>query len=449
MEADPGTGHAWIMIILIAALFLISALLTAAEMAVDQVNRNQIRQSAEEGDKRAETIVKLFERSNELVASAMVMEVFCALMSCLIFVRMMNGDLSSALASRGVPYSGAISDVILVVAIGCLFLVICVLYPRQSAQKEPEKTAAKLCAYARFMMTLTKPFAAIARLLTDACLVLTKKGRFETVEEYSEEEVMSILETGQEMGAIKEEGKKMIDQIFAFDDKLAYEIMTPRTDVFAIDLSDPTSEYIEELMELRYSRIPVYEDESDNIVGILNIKDWIIAARESGFENVDIRAILRKPFFVPETKNIDSLFFELQKTKQHIAILIDEYGGFSGIVTMEDIIEEIVGDIDDEYDEEEPDVEKISEDTFYLDGSMDLDDVNEETGSELFSEDSETVGGLIMEALGEIPEDGSGPYVITLDNYEFTVESIRDRRIERVRMKILPKTESEESGDEQ
>ncbi|MBQ3924228.1 MAG: hemolysin, partial [Firmicutes bacterium] len=116
---------------------------------------------------------------------------------------------------------------------------------------------------------------------------------------------------------------------------------------------------------------------------------------------------------------------------------------------MEDIIEEIVGDIDDEYDEEEPDVEKISEDTFYLDGSMDLDDVNEETGSELFSEDSETVGGLIMEALGEIPEDGSGPYVITLDNYEFTVESIRDRRIERVRMKILPKTESEESGDEQ
>ena len=241
----------------------------------------------------------------------------------------------------------------------------------------------------------------------------------------------------------------MIDQIFAFDDKLAYEIMTPRTDVFAIDISDPTSEYIEELMELRYSRIPVYEDESDNIVGILNIKDWIIAARESGFENVDIRAILRKPFFVPETKNIDSLFFELQKTKQHIAILIDEYGGFSGIVTMEDIIEEIVGDIDDEYDEEEPDVEKISEDTFYLDGSMDLDDVNEETGSELFSEDSETVGGLIMEALGEIPEDGSGPYVITLDNYEFTVESIRDRRIERVRMKILPKTEAEESGDEQ
>ena len=140
MEADPGTGHAWIMIILIAALFLISALLTAAEMAVDQVNRNQIRQSAEDGDKRAETIVKLFERSNELVASALVMQVFCGLMSCLIFVRMMNGDLSSALASRGIPYSGAISDVILVVGIGCLFLVICVLYPRQSAKKEPEKT---------------------------------------------------------------------------------------------------------------------------------------------------------------------------------------------------------------------------------------------------------------------------------------------------------------------
>lgn len=449
MDADPGTGHAWIMIILIAVLFLLSALLTAADTAIDQLGRNQTRQKAEEGDRRAQTIVKLFDKTNDLVASAMVMEVFCGLMSCVLFVRMMNGTLAEALAGKGVPHAAAISDVILVVLFGCLFLVLCVLYPRQTAQKEPERTAARLAAYARVMMTLTKPFAAVARVLTDACLVLTKKGRFETEEEYSEEEVMSMLETGQEMGAIKEEGKKMIDQIFAFDDKLAYEIMTPRTDVFAIDLSDPASEYVDELMELHYSRIPVYEDESDNIVGILNIKDWIIKARESGFDNVDISDILRKPFLVPETKNIDSLFFELQRTKQHIAILIDEYGGFSGIVTMEDIIEEIVGDIDDEYDEEEPDVEKINETTFYLDGSMDLDDVNEETGSELYSEDSETVGGLIMEALGEIPEDGTGPYEVTLDNYQFTVESVRDRRIERVKMKILPKIEEEEGGEDQ
>ena len=143
---------------------------------------------------------------------------------------------------------------------------------------------------------------------------------------------------------------------------------------------------MDRLMEMRYSRIPIYEEEIDNILGILNIKDYLIQAREHGFENVDLREILRKPFFVPDTKNIDALFLELQRTRQHIAILIDEYGGFSGIVTMEDIIEEIVGDIDDEFDEEEPNIEKINDTTFYLDGFMNINDVNEETGADLESE---------------------------------------------------------------
>ena len=159
-----------------------------------------------------------------------------------------------------------------------------------------------------------------------------------------EEEVMSILEAGQESGVLKEEGKKMINSIFALDDKLAYEIMTPRTDVFVIDIEDPPEEYVDDLMKLRYSRIPVCQGETDNIIGILNIKDYLIQAWEKGFESVDIASILRAPYFVPETKNIDALLFELQKMKQQIAILIDEYGGFSGIVTMEDIIEQVVGE---------------------------------------------------------------------------------------------------------
>ena len=142
--------------------------------------------------------------------------------------------------------------------------------------------------------------------------------------EYSEDDVVSMLEAGQESGELKEEGKKMITSIFAFDDMLAYEVMTPRTDVFCIDINAPTEDYIDEMMELRYSRIPVYEDDSDNIIGILYIKDYLIKAKEAGFENVDFRDILRKPYFVPETKNIDSLFAELKTTKQHNAILIDE-----------------------------------------------------------------------------------------------------------------------------
>lgn len=262
-----------------------------------------------------------------------------------------------------------------------------------------------------------------------------------------EEEVMSILEESQGNGEIREEGKKMINAIFAFDDKLAHEIMTPRTDVFMIDIQDPIDEFIEDLMRLQYSRIPVCDGDSDNIIGILHVKDYMIKAYQDGFENVDIRSILRKAYFVPETKKIDTLFFELQKTKQHIAILIDEYGGFAGIVTMEDIIEEVMGDIDDEYDEEETEIVKVDENTYMIDGNTDLDDINDELGLELVSENSETLGGFIIELLGDLPdEEEKEDKVIEYENLVFKIESVKDRRIEKVKLYITPESsmESEE-----
>ena len=256
-----------------------------------------------------------------------------------------------------------------------------------------------------------------------------------------EEEVMSILEESQGNGEIREEGKKMINAIFAFDDKLAHEIMTPRTDVFMIDIQDPIDEFIEDLMRLQYSRIPVCDGDSDNIIGILHVKDYMIKAYQDGFENVDIRSILRKAYFVPETKKIDTLFFELQKTKQHIAILIDEYVGFAGIVTMEDIIEEVMGDIDDEYDEEETEIVKVDENTYMIDGNTDLDDINDELGLELVSENSETLGGFIIELLGDLPdEEEKEDKVIEYENLVFKIESVKDRRIEKVKLYITPES---------
>lgn len=258
-----------------------------------------------------------------------------------------------------------------------------------------------------------------------------------------EEEVMSILEESSENGSLREEGRKMINAIFAFDDKLAHEIMTPRTDVFMIDIQDPPDEYMEELMELRYSRIPVYDDDVDNIIGILHIKDYFMQAYKEGFENVQIRDILRKAYFVPETKTIDTLFFELQKTNQHMSILIDEYGGFSGIVTMEDLIEQIVGDIDDEYDETEIDIQKQDDGSYLVGGNTSLYDLNDELGTDIQSENSETLGGFVIELLGEIPEE---KVAVSYENCTFTVESVKDRRIETVLLVIgddVPHTETE------
>ena len=186
-----------------------------------------------------------------------------------------------------------------------------------------------------------------------------------------------MVEVGQEHGVINETEKEMINSIFEFDDKLADEVMTPRTDVYLINIDTPLSEYLDELIEEKYSRVPVYEGDIDNIIGILYMKDFFLEARKHGFENVDIRSILHKPYFTPETKNIDELFKELQACKKHMAVLIDEYGGFSGIVSIEDLIEEVMGNIEDEYDENELPIEKIDNNTFIIDGMLSLDDFND------------------------------------------------------------------------
>lgn len=315
------------------------------------------------------------------------------------------------------------------------------LLPRKLGVQHSDSIVRKMSSFQKWIIIIFTPLVGLVTLITDIILKLFRQETKAELNRYSEDEVMSMLEAGQQSGEIKEEGKKMINSIFEFDDELAYEIMTPRTDVFLIDINDPPEEYVDELMKLRYSRIPVCEGESDNIIGILHIKDYLIQAREKGFENVNIREILRTPYFVPETKNIDALFFELQKEKQHIAILIDEYGGFSGIVTMEDIIEEIVGEIDDEFDKEEFALKQIDEKTIIVSGKTYLDDLNEELGAEFESENSETLGGLVIELLGEIPADGEKGRTAQYKNYKFTVLSVADRRIEKIKIEILPEEE--------
>ena len=328
-----------------------------------------------------------------------------------------------------------------------LSIVICEYVMRKAALQHNESIAVKFAGLQRFFNILLKPVVFVLNILSNVILVIFRQDTKFEYNAYSEDTVMSILEEGQQSGQIKVEGKKMINSIFQFDDELAYEIMTPRTDVFVIDINDPTEEYIDELMELRYSRIPVCEDETDNIIGILHIKDYLIKARETGFDKVDIRSILRKPYFVPETKNIDSLFFELQVEKQHIAVLIDEYGGFSGIVTMEDLVEEIVGEIDDEYDEEEHIIEKIDDNNYNVDGDVNLNDLDDELDIDLQSDNSETIGGFLIDILGEIPEDGDENREIRFENFIFTILSVKERRIERIHIEILPENTEEENEE--
>ena len=427
------------------ALIIINAWFAAARKSISECNKTKLREMAEDGSRKAKAVLPVLDNSAVSKLSTRVLNVIIYMIYCLVCTVFLAESLCVKLMLIWESDALAMAvSFIVVFFIALIFLMaLGEMLPRRIAMQHAEGVLMATAGSIKVLNVILRPITICIAGLAILFLKLFRQRVDLNDNEYSEEDIVDMLEAGQESGELKEEGKKMITGVFAFDDILAYEIMTPRTDVFAIDINDPPEEYIDELMSLKYSRIPVYEDDSDNILGILNIKDYLIQAREQGFDNVDIKSILRTPYFVPETKNIDSLFFELQRTKQQIAILIDEYGGFCGIVTMEDIIEEVMGDIDDEYDEEEQELTKLKDDLYMIDGSMYLDDINEELGTNLESEDSETIGGFIIDMFGEIPDEDDLGKEMTWENLVFTIDSVKDRRIEKVIMKINEKEDKD------
>jgi len=265
-------------------------------------------------------------------------------------------------------------------------------------------------------------------------------------EKVSEEEIRMMIDVGEETGVINITEKEMIDGIFQFDDTLAKEIMTPRPNVFAIDVETPIRDVVDTVLSEQYSRVPVYEEDIDNIIGVLYMKDLFIDlthAHNEGREMRSTREMLRPPYFVPETKNIDTLFKELQSTKNHMAMLIDEYGGFSGIVTIEDLIEEIMGNIFDEYDESHEAIKLIAPNTYMVDGLLSINDLNAALDLELPSDNFDTVGGLVVSLLGSIPKENEHPEV-KYDRIRFRIEKVDEKRIEKLKLTLPAKSEEDE-----
>ena len=448
---DPSSSTSLaVQIIFLFVLILINAFFALAEMSIVSANKNKIKVLAQDGNKKAVLLQKLLEEPNKFLSTIQVAITLAGFLASASAAVALSDDLGAFLTKFGIPYGNQIAVVLVTMILSYITLVLGELYPKRIALQHSETIAMMVVKPLIVMSKITKPFVWLLSVSVNLLLRLTRQSVDVEDEEFSEDEVMSMLEVGQETGVLKEEGKKMINAIFDFDDKLAYEIMTPRTEVFLIDINDTPDEYLDELMELKYSRIPVYDDDLDNIIGILHIKDYFMKARDDGYEGVDIRSILRKPYFVPESKNIDSLFRDLQRTRNNIAILIDEYGGFSGIVTMEDIIEEIVGEIEDEYDEEESEIEKVDDQIYIISGFTSLDDINEEIGTNLESENSETIGGFLIDILGEIPDDDEREQrVIEYGNLVFKILSVKERRIEKVELFILPEETEEQETDEE
>lgn len=438
MDADPAGNPILFDLLLLVFFTLLNAFFAGAEMAVVSVNKNRIRSLAEEGNKKAKVIEKLFDDSTRFLSTIQVAITFAGFYSSASAAAGIAPVLTEWLEGAGVPYSYQIAHNGVTLVLMFFNLVFGELVPKRIALQKAEAFCMLTVMPVHYISIVLSPFIRLLSVSTKLVLRLLRMKTEDQEEAVTEEEIKALLKMGNESGTFDDDEREMIDSVFKFDDRTAREIMVPRRNVFAIDIEDPFEEVIDEILESRHSRIPVYEENIDNIIGVLHMKDVMIELRknredQNRLDQANIRRMLHKPFFVPETKDADELFRTMQETRHHMAVLVDEYGGFSGIVTIEDLVEEIMGEINEEYEEVVPEIEAISENEYLLDGSILIDDLNEELGLKLETENYDTLSGYLIEKLGHIPgkEDKD---VIETESLVFRVEEVKDNRIVRVRL---------------
>lgn len=432
---DPDPGPIGMQLLLLVCLTAINAFFACAEMAIVSVNKTKIGMLAEEGSKKAMMVQKLLKEPTRFLSTIQVAITLAGFFASASAATGISEVVGAALKRAGVPYGNQIAFVGITILLSYFTLVLGELVPKRIALQKAEAISMFVVRPIGVVSMIAAPFVKLLSVSTNLVLRILGMHHEQLEERVSEEEIRSMIESGRENGVFNEAEQDMIESIFEFDDKLASEVMTSRTDVYAIDLAEPLEDYLDEMLETRHSRIPVYEEDIDNIIGVLYMKDFMVAARKQGFEHVNIRTLLHRPYFVPETRNIDELFRDMQKLKQYIAILIDEYGGFSGIVTMEDLAEEVMGPIEDQGDDDEPRITKVDGNTYLLEGLVSIDDLNDTLGTEIESENHDTVSGLLMDQIGTIPGEGEHP-TVRLDNLVFSIMEIHERRIEKLKLVV-------------
>lgn len=443
------SGSPLVPILLIIVLTLLNAIFSAAEMAVVSVSDARIKTLIEDGHKKAKILQNLQKDQTQFLSTIQVGITFAGFLSSAAASSTIATSFGDFLKASGIPQGQTIAVIVTTIIISYISLVFGELVPKRIALQNSEAVALKLSGFLNFTSKIFGAFAKFLSLSTTAVLKLIGLYSEDIEEKISEEELKSYISVGQEQGVINKSGKDMMINIFEFDDSCAYEIMTPRTDLFMISVDEFSRDTIDEILAAGHSRIPVYEENRDDIIGLLYIKDLFRALHENNNDILDIRPLLKEPFFIPESKKIDRLLYDLKASRNYMAILVDEYGGISGMVTIEDIVEEIVGEIEDEYDNNVEVFEKVSEDTYLIDGNVELKAINNELGTKLDSENNETIGGYAIELLGFFPEEITDKTFITYDeNYMISILKVEDNRVTRVMLTILPEPEDEEEPKE-
>ena len=408
-------GSSWLLILLVILVGL-SAIFSASETALTSLSKIRLRNMMEENIKNADKIYALVENPSKLLSTILIGN------------NLVNISASSIATALAIDFfsEGGVG-----IATGIMTIVILIfgeITPKTLASQNAEKISLKVVRFISLLVYIGTPVVAVFNVVTNFIIRILGGNPAKQTPLITEAELKTMVNVSHEEGVLEVDEREMINNVFDFGDAKAKDVMTPRTDMVSISTEDTYEEIVEAFREERYSRLPVYQDNIDNIVGILHLKDMAFISKA----DFDLETLMREPFFTYEFKGISELFSEMKANNISIAIVLDEYGGTSGLLTVQDLVEEIVGDISDEYDDDEEDeIQVVKEDEYIIDGSTKLEDVNEMIGTKLESEDFDTIGGYVVGLLGRFPEVGE---TVEQDNMKVVIEEVDKNRIEKLRI---------------
>ena len=442
---------------LVAALILVGGFFAASEIALITVKRHRLRQLVSEGNGAARTAERVTSDPSRFLATIQIAITFLGFLASAVGAVSLSGSLAGLIGLIPLdfikPAADEISFVIVTLLIALSSIIIGELVPKTLALTFAERFALVVARPIGWLDGLLRPVVWFVASVSNV-LVRLLGGKDRPQAGYlSMEELKMLVETGSETGGIEEDEKEMIHGVIELSETKVHEVMVPRIGIRAVDVNDPMDEVLDLIVRAGHSRLPVYDDNLDNVIGILYAKDLLpyLKRNGGGESEIDIRKLVRPPVYVPETKAVDELLHEMQVTKRHIAIVVDEYGGTAGLITLEDVVEEIVGEIQDEYDSEESLVEPLANDgetSFRLDGRVSMDDLRDLFDLSDEEEDDEeaydTVGGFIVHRVGRIPLPGA---TVNFRDVTLTVDAAEPRRVAKVIASRVKPADEEAGGN--
>lgn len=442
-QISTNNGSMWIDIIIILLLVFINGFFSASEMAIVTLNDAKIKKEAADGNKAARKILHFISNPSAFLATIQVGVTLAGFLSSAFAGEKFAGRIMNLLDPNGrYPQLRSLAVVIVTLLVAYLSLVLGELVPKRLALNNPEKFSKKYIGLLRLVDYIFRPFTKLLTLSTNIILKVLRVSPQSNDKKISEEEIRMMVDVGLTSGTIHIDESRMIQNVFEFNDKEVSEIMKHRTNIVALNINASLDEVIDVAINEKYSRIPVYDEDIDDICGILTIRDLLFYTAKNNFDNFSLKDILRPPYRVPESKHVDALFRDMQKERVSMAIVIDEYGGTAGLVTVEDLLEEIVGNIEDEYDDENENLSILKKDDnlYEIDGLESLENVKKFIPEALFNdddyEDFDTIAGLVLDCLGYIPEENERPEA-KRNNMKFKVLSMEDNRIEKIQLEII------------